>query len=160
MQIQKDVVVRFHYRLSDDSGTELENSREREPLAMLVGHGNIIPGLEQAMMGRSAGESFEVSVPPDQAYGERREDMVQRVPKKYFRERALKPGMTGTVSTRQGPRMVTVLKVGMSVVDVDLNHPLAGQTLRFEVELTEVRAATPEELQHGHAHGSGGHQHE
>lgn len=160
MQADKDKVVSFHYRLSDTDGTEIESSHEREPMAVLCGHGGIIPGLEQAMTGRSAGDRFDVVVTPDQGYGERREDFVQRVAKKYFRDpEHLKTGMATMLQTKDGPRSITVLKVGSSVVDVDLNHPMAGKTLNFAIEVTDIRDATPEELAHGHAHGSGGHAH-
>ncbi|MBU6199463.1 MAG: peptidylprolyl isomerase [Xanthomonadaceae bacterium] len=163
MQAENDKVVSFHYRVSevrdnDDQGVEVETSRGRAPMAFLFGHGNIIPGLEQAIAGRAAGDTFDVTIEPEQAYGKRRDDFVQRVPKKYFRDgEHLKPGMATALSTRDGPRSVTVLKVGSSVVDVDLNHPLAGKTLRFAVEITDIRDATEEEIAHGHAHGPGGH---
>ncbi len=160
MQAEKDKVVSFHYRLSDEAGVEVENSHEREPLTIMFGHGNIIPGLEQAMAGHAAGDCFDVVVPPEQGYGARRENFTQRVPKKYFRDpEHLKPGMTTSLKTRDSHRPVTVLKVGSSVVDVDLNHPMAGKTLHFGVEITDVREATPEELDHGHVHGPGGHAH-
>ena len=163
MQAEKDKVVSFHYRVSEirDSGAqnaEVETSRGRDPMSFLFGHGNIIPGLEGAIAGRAAGDAFDVVIDAEQAYGKRREDFVQRVPKKYFRDAALlKPGMATTLSTREGPRSVTVLKVGSSVVDVDLNHPLAGKTLHFEVEITDVRDAAEEEIAHGHVHGPGRH---
>ncbi|MFM8355516.1 MAG: peptidylprolyl isomerase [Gammaproteobacteria bacterium] len=97
---------------------------------------------------------------PEQAFGERREDFVQRLSKKYLQNAArLKPGMQTTLQTKDGPRTVTVLKVGGKVVDVDLNHPLAGLALNFDLEVVDVRAATAEELAHGHAHGAGGHHH-
>ncbi|MGH8040899.1 MAG: FKBP-type peptidyl-prolyl cis-trans isomerase [Rudaea sp.] len=160
MQAEKDKVVSFHYRVSEEPGAEVETSHGRAPMAFLFGHGHIIPGLEQAIAGRAEGERFETVIPPAQAYGERREDFVQRVPKKYFREgEHLKPGMATTLSTRDGARSVTVIKLGSSVVDVDLNHPLSGKTLRFEVEITGVRDATEEELAHGHAHGPDGAHH-
>lgn len=161
MQAEKDKVVSFHYRVSEEAGSEVENSHARDPMAFLFGHGNIIPGLEQAMAGHAAGDRFEVVVAPEQAYGLRREDFVQRVPKKYFRDgEHLRPGMATVLSTRDGQRSVTVLKVGSSVIDVDLNHPLAGKTLRFEVEVTGVRDALESEIEHGHAHGpDGGHHH-
>ncbi len=166
MQAEKDKVVSFHYRVSEvrDSGAqsaEVETSRGRDPMSFLFGHGNIIPGLEQAIAGHAVGDTFDVVLEAEQAYGKRREDFVQRVPKKYFRDAAqLKPGLATTLSTREGPRSVTVLKVGSSVVDVDLNHPLAGKTLRFEVEITGMRDAAEEEIAHGHAHGiDGAHHH-
>ena len=160
MKIEKDRVVRFHYTLFDAvSGAELESSREREPLAMLAGRGGIIPGLEAAFEGKEGGESFEATVPPEQAYGPRHDNAMQRIPKKHFGKERLTPGATVVLRTQQGPRMVVVQKVGMSVVDVDLNHPMAGKTLRFQIEVVDVREATAEELAHGHAHGAGGHQH-
>lgn len=158
MQAEKDKVVSFHYRVSEEPGAQVEDSYGRDPMAFLFGHGSIIPGLEQAMAGRVAGDKFETVVAPEQAYGLRREDFVQRVPKKYFRDgEHLKPGMTTVLNTRDDQRSVTVVKVGSSVVDVDLNHPLAGKTLRFEVEITDVRDALEAELEHGHAHGPDGH---
>ncbi len=160
MQIENGKVVFFHYGLKDDQGNEIEKSEGRQPMGILFGHGNIIPGLEQAMAGKSEGDRFDVIVSPAEGYGERREDFTQRVPKKYFRDAdTLKPGMMAMVQTGQGPRQVEVLKVGSSVVDVDLNHPMAGKTLHFAIEITQVRDATEEEAAHGHVHGDGGHHH-
>jgi FKBP-type peptidyl-prolyl cis-trans isomerase SlyD len=160
MHIEKGKVVFFHYWLKDDAGNEIESSEGRAPMAILYGHGNIIPGLEKAMAGRSEGDRFDVIVTPAEGYGERREDFTQRVPKKYFADAdSLKPGESTTVQTAQGPRSVTVVKVGSSVVDVDLNHPMAGKTLHFGIEIAQVRDATPEEDAHGHVHGEGGHHH-
>lgn len=157
MQVAKDRVVRFHYTLSRADGEEIESSRGGSPMATLWGVGAMIPGVERALEGRSAGDSFQVEVAPEDGYGDRRDDLVQRIPKKYFRQsERLKPGMVTEVKTGQGPRAVTVLKVGMSVVDVDGNHPLAGQPLRFAIEVVDVREATAEELDHGHVHGDGG----
>lgn len=159
MKIEKNRVVRFHYTVSDAGGAELENSRGREPLAFLYGHGGIIPGLEVAFEGKAAGDTFEAVVAPEQAYGERREGLEQRIPKKHFGANRLAPGATVVLQTNQGPRMVVVKKVGMSVVDVDLNHPMAGMTLKFDVEIVDVREASEEEIAHRHAHGAGGHAH-
>jgi FKBP-type peptidyl-prolyl cis-trans isomerase SlyD len=160
MQIQNGKVVFFHYGLKDDQGNEIENSEGRQPMAILFGHGNIIPGLEKAMVGKSEGDRFDVMVTPAEGYGERRENFTQRVPKKYFRDADdLKPGMSAMVQTDQGPRQVEVTKVGSSVIDVDLNHPMAGKTLHFAIEITQVRDATEEEAAHGHVHGDGGHHH-
>jgi FKBP-type peptidyl-prolyl cis-trans isomerase SlyD len=159
MKIAKDSVVRFHYIVSEIGAEPLESSRDREPLAILVGHGNIIPGLEKAMMDREAGEQFGVDVEAAQAYGDKRDGLTQRVPKKHFGAQKLAPGQQVVLQTNFGPRAVTVQKVGMSVVDVDLNHPMAGKDLHFEVEVVQVRQATPEELEHGHVHGDGGHDH-
>jgi FKBP-type peptidyl-prolyl cis-trans isomerase SlyD len=159
MKIEKDRVVRFHYTVSETGQEPLETSEGREPLAILIGHGNIIPGLETAMDGREAGEKFEVDVVAAEAYGERREGLTQRVPKKHFKGARLEPGMQAVLPTNFGPRAVTIEKVGMSVVDVDLNHPMAGKDLHFAIEIVEVREASAEEIEHGHVHGDGGHHH-
>jgi len=159
MKIEDNSVVRFHYTVSESGKDQLESSRETQPLSILVGHGNIIPGLEAAFRGREAGESFTVTVGPEQGYGEHREGLVQRVPRKHFKGAKLVPGQQVVMPTQQGQRAMTIRKVGMSVVDVDLNHPMAGKTLDFDVEILEVRAGTEAELQHHHAHGDGGHQH-
>jgi FKBP-type peptidyl-prolyl cis-trans isomerase SlyD len=159
MKIEKNRVVRFHYTVSEPGLPPVETSKDREPLAVLVGHGNIIPGLEEAMLDHVAGDSFEATVAADQAYGERREGLVQRVPKKHFRNAKLKPGQQVVLETSMGPRAVTVVKVGATVVDVDLNHPMAGKTLAFQVEIVDVREAEAVEIEHGHVHGEGGAQH-
>ena len=159
MKIEKDRVVQFHYTVSEAGQEPMESSKEREPLSILVGHGNIIPGLEKALEGREAGESFGVDVAAADAYGEKRDGLSQRVPKKNFSGQRLEPGMQVVLNTNFGPRAVTIQKVGMSVVDVDLNHPMAGKDLHFDIEVVEVREAKPEEIAHGHVHGEGGHQH-
>lgn len=160
MQIAHEHIVRFHYQVGESGQPAQESSFEGEPIAVLIGHGNIIPGLEQALIGHGAGDRFEVTVAPADAYGERREDLTQRIPRKHFGAARLQPGQQVRLDTRFGPRMVTVHKVGMSVVDVDLNHPMAGKTLHFEIEIVEVRAASAEEIAHGHVHGEGGHHHD
>ena len=159
MKIEKDRVVRFHYSVAEAGQEPVETSRDREPLAILFGRGNIIPGLEKAMEGHEAGDTFKADVTSADAYGERREGMTQRVPKKHFGNQKLAPGMQVVLNTNFGPRAVTVEKVGMSVVDVDLNHPMAGKDLQFDIEIVEVREAQAEEIEHGHVHGDGGHAH-
>ena len=161
MQIAKDSVVSMHYTLSDETG-EIESSRQNaQPIQALIGHGGIIPGLEKALIGHEAGDQVAADVAPADAYGERNEGQMQRVPKKYFRDGArLKPGMITTLAMKEGGhRSVTVVKVGSSVVDVDLNHPLAGKALHFDVEILEVREASAEEISHHHVHGAGGVEH-
>jgi FKBP-type peptidyl-prolyl cis-trans isomerase SlyD len=161
MQIADHTIVRFHYDLADEAGQLIESSREREPLAILYGAGNVIPGVEKAIEGRRAGERLQVVVPPEDGYGERRDGLTQRVPKKHFNEpRRLRAGDSTVLGTNQGPRVVTVVKVGETVIDVDLNHPMAGRTLRFDIEILEVREASAEEIAHGHAHAPGGHAHD
>jgi FKBP-type peptidyl-prolyl cis-trans isomerase SlyD len=159
MKIEKDRVVRFHYAVAEQGAEAVEDSAGGEPLAILAGHGNIIPGLEKAMEGHEAGDKFAVDVPAAEAYGEKREGLTQRVPKKHFGGQRLEPGMQVVLNTNFGQRAVTIEKVGMSVVDVDLNHPMAGKDLHFDIEVVEVREATAEELEHGHVHGDGGHHH-
>ena len=159
MKIAKDSVVRFHYTVSEVGQEPIESSKDREPLAIMIGHGNIIPGLENAMQDREAGDSFGVDVAAADAYGERRDGLTQRVPKKHFGNQRLVPGQQVVLQTNFGPRAVTIQKVGMSVVDVDLNHPMAGKDLHFDVEIVDVREASQEEIAHGHVHGDGGHQH-
>jgi FKBP-type peptidyl-prolyl cis-trans isomerase SlyD len=159
MKIEKDRVVSFHYTVSEQGQEPLESSFGRDPLVILVGHGNIIPGLEQAMEGREAGDKFEADVAAADAYGEKREGLTQRIPKKHFGAQRLEPGMQVILQTNFGPRAVTIEKVGMSVVDVDLNHPMAGKNLHFAIEIADVREASAEEIEHGHVHGEGGHHH-
>ncbi len=160
MQIAADTVARFHYTVSEPGQAPIESSEGGEAIAVLIGHGGIIPGLEAALIGHSAGDRFDVTVEPEQAYGPRRDGLVQRVPKKYLKDAdRLRAGMQTRVQTKEGPRLATVVKVGMSVIDLDMNHPMAGKSLSFSIEVVEVRAATSEELDHGHVHGDGGHHH-
>lgn len=160
MKISKDKVVSFHYTLSNAAGEIMESSRERDALDYLHGSGGIIKGLEEALEGRAAGESFQVTVAPADAYGEKKPANIQRVAAKHFQNaQSLKPGQVVGLQTNRGPVQVTIVKVGRFNVDVDANHPLAGQSLTFEVEVTGVRDASDEEKAHGHVHGPHGHDH-
>lgn len=160
MQIEKNTVVSFHYTLKDEEGRQLETSIGGDPSLYLHGADNIIPGLEAAMAGRAPGDSFTVTLEPHRAYGPRLPDRQQRLPAKHLKhEGRLQPGKVVRFNTEQGPRTATVVKVGKFSVDVDLNHPLAGRTLTFDIKVDEVRAASKEEIAHGHAHGPGGHSH-
>lgn len=160
MTVENKKVVSFHYTLKDEDGEQLESSREHQPMSYLHGAGNIIPGLEKAMVGKQAGDAFEVTVEPAEAYGERNPGNVQRISAKHFGDtRRLEPGQLVSLQTREGPIQAVVVKVGRFNVDVDVNHPLAGKTLTFDVEITEVRDATEEENSHGHVHGPGGVEH-
>ncbi|MXY66578.1 MAG: peptidylprolyl isomerase [Gammaproteobacteria bacterium] len=160
MQITKDTVVEFHFEMYE--GDQLLQSTQRESPGVLYLHGKgaILDALEQEMEGRAKGDTFTVTLPPEQAFGLRRSDSVERVPSKHVLTpgRHL-PGDVVNIRTQAGPREVVVLKVGRFNLDVDLNHPMAGRTVRFDVEIDDVRMATTEELAHGHAHGPGGHQH-
>jgi FKBP-type peptidyl-prolyl cis-trans isomerase SlyD len=127
---------------------------------VLVGHRTLLRGLEQALEGHVAGDRISVTLPPEQAYGPRQDDRVRRVSKKYFAQpNRLRPGEVTRLRTEQGFRAVTVVKVGGKMVDVDLNHPYAGLTLHFDLEVLDVREASAEEIAHGHVHGPGGHHH-
>tara|TARA_B100001540_G_scaffold304456_1_gene314205 strand:- start:2805 stop:3287 length:483 start_codon:yes stop_codon:yes gene_type:complete len=160
LDIDRHSVALFHYTLCNTQGEELETSRGGEPTAYLHGAGNIIPGLERAMAGRAAGDTFSVTVEAADAYGERNPQRVQRVPIKHLLFKGkLRPGQVVQLNTSEGRRAVTVIKAGRHSADIDTNHPLAGQALQFDIEIVEVRAASAEEIAHGHAHGAGGHRH-
>jgi FKBP-type peptidyl-prolyl cis-trans isomerase SlyD len=160
VQIAAETVVSFHYTLRDDSGKELESSRGGTPAVYLHGARNIIPGMEAAMTGRVSGDSFSATIMPEDAYGLRDSDRVQRVPIKHLAFNGkLAPGTVVQLSTSEGMRTVTVIKAGRHSADIDTNHPLAGQTLTFDIEILDVRNASAEELAHGHVHGPGGHHH-
>ncbi len=160
MAIENKKVVSFHYTLTNQQGDQLESSHEGQPMSYLHGSRNIIPGLEKAMAGKDVGDEFEVTVEPAEAYGERVETKVQRISAKLFRHPGrLEPGQAVSIQTKQGPVQAIIAKVGRFNIDVDLNHPLAGQALTFNVEVTDIREATEEEISHGHVHGPGGHEH-
>jgi FKBP-type peptidyl-prolyl cis-trans isomerase SlyD len=158
-------VVSFHFRLKDSEGYQLETSYDDAPTLYLHGHSNLLPALEQAMENKASGESVNITLSPEQAYGIRQENAIQRIPIKHLTDHLklknkLKPGMRVQVNTPNGPWDSVVLKVGKFNVDIDSNHPLAGKTLAFELDIVDVRDATPDELTHGHAHGPGGHHHD
>jgi FKBP-type peptidyl-prolyl cis-trans isomerase SlyD len=160
LNIARDTVVYFHYTLTDESGDERETSREGDPSAYLHGADNIIPGLERAMQGKASGDRFSVTLSPEEAYGPRRPDRIQRVPVKHLLYKGkLRPGMVVQLNTREGRLPVTVTRAGRHSAEVDTNHPLAGRQLTFDVEVVEVRPATAEEIAHRHVHGPGGHHH-
>ncbi|MBV9344505.1 MAG: peptidylprolyl isomerase [Gammaproteobacteria bacterium] len=160
MSIAPDHVVSIHYTLRNDAGEVLDRSADEEPLTYLHGHGNLIPGLERALAGKQPGDSLQVRVEPDEGYGSYDERLVQRVPRRALKGiQNLRLGMRLQAQTAEGARTVTVTQLAGDLVTLDGNHPLAGQTLNFEVRVAEVRAATAEELAHGHVHGPGGHAH-
>ncbi|GAB1255903.1 peptidylprolyl isomerase [Aurantivibrio plasticivorans] len=167
-KIEKNSVVGFHYKMCrvDADGTHgewLETSLDGDPVYYLHGHGNLIPGMEKAMLGRCVGDDLKITVTPEEGYGLRRENAVQRVPIKHLhlnnKKQKLRPGQIVSVQTDQGVRNMVVVKSGKFNVDVDMNHPLAGLTLYYEVSIESVRAGEAEEIAHGHVHGPGGHQH-
>lgn len=134
----------------------IDTSEGREPLQYLHGAGNLIPGMEEGLEGKSKGEKLDLKIEPDKGYGEKDENLVQEVPRSAFGEQEVKEGMR--FSTNQGG-VVTVTEVGPETITVDGNHPLAGVPLNFAVQIMEVRDATADEISHGHVHGAGDHQH-
>ena len=159
MQISKHKVVTMEYTLRDDQGTVIDSSEGREPLAYIQGIGNIIPGLEQALEGKEQGESMSVRIAPEDAYGDRDETLLQAVPRKMFDVEEIEVGMQFQTQSEDAAQVVTVVSVTEEDVTVDANHPLAGVPLNFDVTVVEVREASDEELDHGHVHGAGGHDH-
>ncbi|MBL0711856.1 MAG: peptidylprolyl isomerase [Colwellia sp.] len=164
MKITDKTVVQFHYVLKSEAGEDLESSQGSDPLAYLHGANNTLVGLEKALTDKKAGDKFSVTLQPEEAYGERKDDMLQRVPVKHLqglpsKNAKWKKGMIAVVQTDQGQRQVTVIKAGKFMITVDLNPPLAGKVLTFDIDVVDVREATDDEVEHGHAHGVGGHQH-
>lgn len=166
--IAMDKVVSFHYRLAEldgegERGDWMEQSHGGEPLYYLHGFHNVVVGLEKALEGKTVGEAIDIVLQPDDAYGQRLPNSIQRVPIKHLQlpvgDKKLRPGYPAAIKTNQGMKSVIVVKVGKFNADVDFNHPLAGRTLYYEVEVVAVRDGTAEEIAHGHVHGAGGHRH-
>lgn len=150
MQVKENHIVHIDYTLTNNDGQVLDTSEGKQPLAYIHGHGNIIPGLEQAIEGKAKGEELSVIVPAEQAYGEHRPDLVQQVPASAFEGvEKVEPGMRFQAETEQGPVPVTVTEVTEEAVTVDANHELAGEELNFVVKVQDVREATEEELAAG-----------
>ena len=161
-QVAAGKVVGIYYTLKDDAGAVVDtNRRGGRPMSFLCGAGNVLPALEKALEGKRKNEFVAVTLPPEQGYGQPREDLKRRMPRANFQTgRELVPGMRLTGRDPEGrTRMALVLEVGETEVLIDENHPLAGQTLHFEVTVCGVRDATDEEQQHGHAHGPDDHHH-
>jgi FKBP-type peptidyl-prolyl cis-trans isomerase SlyD len=158
MKIEAGQVVAMDYKVLDEAGGVLEHNALGEPMVYLHGHRNILPALEAALGGKVEGERVSVTLTPEQAYGPRQEGAVDRVPIKYLVKppKRIQPGSLVRVNTKDGARDAMVVKVGRFNVDLDSNHPYAGRTLTFELEIQVVRAATADELSHGHSHGVAG----
>ncbi|GAB4357283.1 MAG: FKBP-type peptidyl-prolyl cis-trans isomerase [Methylohalobius sp. ZOD2] len=153
MQVTENKVVSIHYTLKNDAGEVIDSSNGRDPLSYLHGIGNIIPGLEKALEGKNNGEHVDVSIAPADGYGERNEALIQKVPRSAFEGvDKIEPGMQFQAQTPNGTQVLTVVEVQDDEVVVDGNHPLAGETLHFSVDVTDVREPTEDELSHGHAH--------
>lgn len=160
MQITKNKAVAIEYTLTNDAGEVLDSSDGQDPLSYLHGIGNLISGLEEALDGKASGDELKVTISPDKGYGEREEELIQKVPRDRFEDAdSLEVGMRFHASSDHGETLVTITGLSDDEVTVDGNHPLAGETLHFEVKVVDVRDATEEELDHGHVHGPGGHNH-
>ncbi len=160
MNITKDHVVSIHYTLKDSSGKQLESSVGEQPLVYLQGHKNIIPGLEEALEGKSTGDKISVDIEPEKAYGTRNEQLVQAVPKSEFPDADnIKVGTHFEMDSPGGPILLVVTEVQDDKIVLDGNHPMAGMKLSFDVEVMKIRKATDEEVAHRHVHGPGGHHH-
>ena len=159
MQIARDTVVSIEYTLTNDVGEVLDTSRDAEPLTYIHGQGQIVPGLERALADRGPGDSFKVRIEAEDAYGERDDELVQTADRAQFGGEEPQVGFQVRAEGPDGSEILTIVAVEGDVVTLDGNHPLAGVPLTFDVTVVEVRAATKQELSHGHAHGKGGHDH-
>ena len=156
MQIVDNAAVSIHYTLTNDDGEVLDNSRDDEAMLYLHGAGNIISGLENALLGKVAGDKFNVRIIPEEAYGDFMEDMIQVIPREMFEGiDTIEVGMQFHADVSSGTGVVTVIDIDDEGITIDGNHPLAGIALNFDVEVIDVRAATAEEAAHGHIHGAG-----
>jgi FKBP-type peptidyl-prolyl cis-trans isomerase SlyD len=160
--VQQDAVVAIDYTLKDSNGHLIDSSEGLAPLEYLHGHNNLIPGLEKELLGLSAGDEKQVVVPPEQAYGPRQENATQIIPSEAFPpDMQVEPGMALEMRDTATEQVfeVFVIEVTPEGVVVDFNHPLAGETLHFDVKIVDVRPASPEEIAHGHVHSAGHHHH-
>lgn len=157
MNIEKDKVVSIHYTLKNKSEDVIDTSDGNPPLHYIQGYQNIIPGLEKALSGKTVGDKVNAIIPPEEAYGVFDEALVETVPMEHFPSaEEVKVGVQFQIDGQGGMRVATVKAVEGDNVTLDLNHPLAGETLFFDVEVMEIRDATPDELAHGHVHGPDG----
>jgi len=156
------MVVGMHYDLYTAEAEKIESSKGGNPVLFLFGDSSVLAALQSALDGKSVGDDFSVTIPHEKAYGRRYPDRMQRMPRKQIdggKKQTFRPGQIINLRGEQGPTPGTIVKVGKFTVDIDLNHPLAGVDLTFDVIVDSVRPATEEETAHGHAHGVGGHQH-
>jgi FKBP-type peptidyl-prolyl cis-trans isomerase SlyD len=158
--IAEHKVITLQYEVKDEAGETIDKSSADAPLVYLHGYSNIIPGLENALVGKTTGDALQVTVAPEDAYGVYNETLVNPVPLAMFEGiEKVEVGMGFTAETPEGPVEVSIVEVSGDFAKVDANHPLAGKTLSFDVTVTDIRDASDEELSHGHVHGAGGHQH-
>ncbi|MFC3031896.1 peptidylprolyl isomerase [Pseudoalteromonas fenneropenaei] len=156
MKIAQNSVVKLHYAVLDNDQNTIDNTFDDEPMEVIIGSGYLIPGLEEALIGKQAGDTLSVNVPPEKGYGERFDDLTQAVPKSMFEGMDIEVGMQFRATTDEGDQLVVIIGIEEEDVIVDANHPLSGIALNFDVEVLDVREATAEELAHGHVHGQGG----
>lgn len=158
MTIAKDSVVALHYTLKNDAGDVIDTSEGRDPLHYLHGHGNIVPGLEEALTGKSENDKLDVTVPPEKGYGERDPQRILKIKREQLPpDMEPAPGMMLAMRSPEGYQIpVKITEVAGEEITLDANHELAGATLYFSVTVGSVRPATEEELAHGHVHGPGG----
>jgi FKBP-type peptidyl-prolyl cis-trans isomerase SlyD len=156
MNITENTVVTIHFTVCSADGTQIDSSREGEPMVVLQGSHYLIQGLEDHLVGKKVGDKFVLDVEPALAYGERLEELVQAVEKSMFADMEVAPGMTFRATTDDGEQSVMIIDVTEDAVIIDGNHPLSGLTLNFDVEVLAVREASAEEIAHGHPHSEGG----
>lgn len=161
MTIKENSVVTMHYELKDSDGEILDSSKGQDPLVYMHGANNIIIGLEEQLVGKKVGDTVNAAVSPEKGYGVPAEALIQKVPTESFGEeiKDIEVGMRFQAETEQGPVPVVVTSIEDGIVTVDGNHPLAGKELHFVCSISEIRDASAEEIEHGHVHGPGGHQH-
>ncbi len=160
MKISKNTVVSLNYTLKNSEGELIDSTEGKEPLVYLHGVGGMIPGLETGLEGQEAGANFKVIVSPNDGFGARNEDLIHIVPKSGFQgDEEMQIGMQVQLQTEQGMTIATITEIEGEDVTLDMNHPLSGVELHFDVNILELRSATDEEIAHGHVHGPGGHHH-
>ena len=158
MQVADNTAVSIHYTLTNDEGEVLDSSADGDALVFLQGSGNIISGLENALAGKTVGDKFNVRIPPEEAYGELEDGLVDVLSREMFEGiDDIQVGMQFHADVSSGSGIVTVVHIDGDNITIDGNHPLAGVALTFDVEVVDVRPATAEELSHGHIHGAGCH---
>jgi len=160
MKVEKNKVVSFAYTLKDDDGEILDQAGADQPLVYLHGVGGIIRGIESALESKSVGDAFEVSVSPEDAYGDYDDDQVRQIERQFFEDMEdIEVGSMLLLETEDETLEAEVIEIQDDFIVVDCNHELAGLNLHFEILVTDIRDATAEEIEHGHVHGEGGHDH-
>lgn len=155
--IAANKVASIHYTLKTDDGEILDSSEGQEPLAYLHGAQNLVPGLEKQLEGKAVGDKFNTVVEPEEGYGETDPSLIQELPRTMFGGvDQIEVGMEFHAETQNGRQVVEVIEVEEDTITINGNHPLAGVRLNFDIEVTDIRDATEEELSHGHVHAPGG----